>query len=218
MKNIIIVIAALFLAGCLTNPINLKTAQNYYHGGNKNAKEDKWFNARMAYGRAWTNADSGNADDRVTAVYAYEYGRASGAICDWDESEKGLLKALELDKKTNGPFHMSLVELARMYNSKGNLKDSEKYFSLAKARLDELQADTRDSIGYANILKTYSDVLLKLDRKSEADALIKREQEIRNVFKGRKSSHDLTPYGEHCNQKSLTSTSTPTGAKDAPAG
>lgn len=218
MKNIIILITSLFVGGCLSNPINLKTAQSYYHGGNQNVVEGKWFNARMAYGRAWTNADLGNADDRVTAVYAYEYGRASGAICDWDESEKGLLKALELDKITNGPFHMSLVELARMYHANGNLTESEKYFSLAKVRLDELQADTRDSIGYANILKTYSEVLIKLGKKSEADTLIKREQEIRNVFKGRNSSHEVTPYGEYCNQKSITRISIPTGVFDAHAG
>ena len=51
--------------------------------GVSNAKEGKWFNARMAFGRAWTNANLGNAEDKVTSVYAYEYGRASDAMCDW---------------------------------------------------------------------------------------------------------------------------------------
>jgi tetratricopeptide (TPR) repeat protein len=202
MKNIFTIIVALILSACV-NPINLRTAHDYFQGGLQNAKKGKWFNARMSFGRAWTNANLGKAEDRVTAVYAYEYGRASGVICDWKESERGLLKALELDQKTNGPTHMSLVELARMYHAKGSLSESEKYFAKAKRRLDELEADTKDSIGYANILNVYAKVLNELGKASEAEALTKREQEIRNVFKGRKSGHDVTPYGEHCDQKSL---------------
>ncbi len=161
----------------------------------------------MAFGRAWINANLGKADDKVTAVYAYEYGRTSGAICDWVEAERGLQEALELDRKTNGPVHMSLVELARMYHAKGDLAKSERHFKLGKAELDRLQADTRDSIGYANILAEYAEVLSTLGNSEEASQLEKREEEIRSVFKDRTSNHDQTPYGKFCDQKSLTSTS-----------
>lgn len=209
MKNILLIIFVLLVTAC-QNSLNLRTAHDYFQGGLQSAKEGKWYNARMSFGRAWANANLGNAKDNVIAVYAYEYGRASGAICDWDESEKGLLKALELDKKINGPTHMSLIELARMYNAQGSLSQSEKYYFLGKKRLDELQADTKDTIGYANILKSYSAVLNKLGRKEEANALTKREQEIRSVFKYRRSSHGVTPYGMYCDQKSLTKISTRT--------
>ncbi len=151
--------------------------------GVSNAKEGKWFNARMAFGRAWTNANLGNAEDKVTSVYAYEYGRASDAICDWQEAERGLTKAYELDSKTDGPIHMDLVELARMYHAQGMLDKSEHYFSLAKEALDRLQADTRDAIGYANILAEYAAVLSALGKRQEAVILETRENEIRAVFK-----------------------------------
>ncbi|MBU1191219.1 MAG: hypothetical protein KKA36_06280 [Gammaproteobacteria bacterium] len=203
MKTIAAATLILLLSSC-ANPINLHTGNQYFQGGLANVKEGKWFNARMAFGRAWTNADLGNAEDRVTAVYAYEYGRASGAICDWREAERGLLKAYELDKKTNGPIHMSMVELARMYHAEGRLEKSQEWFALAKVELDRLQADTRDSIGYANILSEYAVVLSSVGKSEEAAALNKREEEIRSVFKGRTSSHDQTPYGQFCDQKSLT--------------
>lgn len=204
MKRLIVLVPFL-LASC-ASPINLHTANEYFQGGHNNAAQGKWFNARMAFGRAWTNSDLGHAEDRVKAVYAYEYGRASGVICDWTESERGLLKALELDTKTNGPVHMSLVELARMFHTKGALQDSEKYFVVAKQSLDKVQADTRDSIGYANILKEYAQVLNSLGKADEANSLRRREDEIRSVFKDRSSSHDQTPYGQHCDQNpSLTS-------------
>lgn len=203
MKIPSVLIVTIILVGC-ANPINLHTARKYAQGGYANAQQDKWFNARTAFGRAWTNAELGNAEDRVTAVYAYEYGRASGAICDWKEAERGLLKAYELDKKTNGPVHMSLIELARMHHAKGDLEESEKYYRLGKTELDRQQADTRDSIGYADILADYAEVLTSLGKNEEAELLKKREEEIRKVFEGRTSSHDQTPYGEFCDQKSLT--------------
>ena len=208
MKRLLLLLPLLITA--CANPINLHTANEYFQGGRSNAAQGKWFNARMAFGRAWTNADLGKADDRVTAVYAYEYGRSSGVICDWVEAERGLKKAFELDGKTGGPIHMSLVELARMYHAKGDLAMSQEYFQKAKQALDDRQADTRDSIGYANILKEYAEVLSALGKVSEASALTKREQEIRGTFKDRKSGHDQTPYGKHCDQQSLTLRSTRT--------
>jgi len=204
--RILLTLLPFILVACV-NPINLHTANEYFQGGQSNMAQGKWFNARMSYGRALTNANVGGANDKVKAVYAYEYGRASGAICDWKESERGLLLANELDKKTNGPVHMSLVELARMYSANGSLEKSKQYFSLAKESLDKIQADTKDSIGYANILDEYSKVLTKLGDNDEAKALKTRELEIRSIFKDRKSGHDVTPYGKHCDQKSLTSSS-----------
>lgn len=198
MKRLILLVP--FLVASCANPINLRTANEYFRGGQSNAAQGNWFKARMSFGRAWTNADLGHANDGIKAVYAYEYGRTSGVICDWAESEKGLLKALELDAKINGPVHMSLVELARMYHAKGDLQNSEKYFGQAKQSLDKIQADTRDSIGYANILKEYAEILTRLGKTEDAKLLKRREEEIRSVFKDRASSHDQTPYGRHCDQ------------------
>ncbi len=203
MKLRLLIVAMITLDGC-ANPINLHTAREYAQGGYSSIKQDKWFNGRMSFGRAWANAELGKADDNVIAVYAYEYGRTSGAICDWKESERGLQKAYELDTKTNGPVHMSMAELARMYHAVGDMEQSKKWFALAKNELDRLQADTRDSIGYANILAEYAEVLSSLGDVNGSAALRKREYEIRSVFEGRSSSHEQTPYGKYCDQDSLT--------------
>jgi len=174
MNKLIPLLFVVLLSACV-NPINLHTGREYFQGGLENAKEGKWFNARMAFGRAWTNANLGKADDKVTAVYAYEYGRASGAICDWDEAERGLKRSYELDVKTKGPIHMDLLELARMYHGKGALDKSEEYFHLGKNELDKIQADTRDSIGYANILAEYAVVLSALGESKKAAILKKKK-------------------------------------------
>ncbi len=202
-------ILSVFLAGCV-NPINLHTGEQYYQGGIENAKQDKWFNARMAYGRAWTNADIGKADDRTTAVYAYEYGRASGAICDWKEAEHGLLKALELDKKTNGPVHMSLYELARMYRAQGMHEKAEEYFVKTDEKMKAVNAEERDPIGYADFLKEYAQNSNSLGKATEASRLTSLETKIRKTHPGKTRNGDRTPYGQFCDQKSLTKHSTRT--------
>jgi tetratricopeptide (TPR) repeat protein len=189
-----------FLLTSCANPINLQTASDYFNSGQQFIDQGKWFEARISLGRAWANINPGKASVRTKAIYAYEYGRASGVVCDWKESERGLIIALELDQLTDGPIYMSYVELARMYHAQGKYEDSEKYFSLAKAALDAQQADTKDSIGYANILEIYSHTLYKLGRKSEGDNIERRAQEIKNVFKDRQSHHGVTPYGQHCEQ------------------
>jgi tetratricopeptide (TPR) repeat protein len=201
MKRLAI-LASLLMSAC-ANPINLHTANEYFLGGKDNAEQGKWFNARMSFGRAWANANWGNADDKVTAVYAYEYGRSSGVICDWAESEKGLLKALELDRKVNGPVHMDLDELAFMYHAKGEIQKSAEYFSQGKTLLDKLDADKRDPIGYANILSEYADVLDQLGNHAEAGGMRAKAAEVRKSSILKASGHAKTPYGEHCDQKSL---------------
>ncbi|MBI1396703.1 MAG: hypothetical protein GC151_12040 [Betaproteobacteria bacterium] len=194
---------SLLLAAC-ANPLNLYTANRYFEGGRGQAAQGDWSKARMAFGRAWTNADSGNADDRVTATYAYEYGRASGVICDWAESEHGLLKALEIDRRSNGPVYMSLVELARMYHARGSLELSARYFGTAKEALDSVNADMKDPIGYATILEEYAGVLSSLGRMRDASLVAGRAQELEQRYRGRASGHVPTPYGQHCEQNPAT--------------
>lgn len=197
------VIFAFFLVGCV-NPINLHTGDQYYRGGIQNAKQDKWFNARMAYGRAWANADIGKASASTTATYAYEYGRASGAICDWKESERGLLKAFELDEKANGPVNMSLYELARMYRAQGIDGKAGEYFVKTDKAMKVVNAKERDPIGYADFLKEYAQNSNSLGKISEVNRLTKQETKLRKTHPGMMRNGDRTPYGQYCDQKSLT--------------
>lgn len=48
------------------------------------------------------------------AVLWYEYGRTYGAVCDWAQAERGLARALDLDRQASGPVHMDLYETARL--------------------------------------------------------------------------------------------------------
>lgn len=203
MKKLLLILSFVFVS-CI-NPTNLNTASQYFNGGKHLISQNKWFDGRMAFARAWDNARVGGGKQSMIAVYAYEYGRASGAICSWKQAEKGLLKALNLDKKTNGPIHMTYVELARMYHAQGLLGKSNKYFSLGKVELDKLPLDKIDVIAYTKILDEYVNVLSKLKKYQEAKLIKKRSNHVRNTYRNRKNLTDFTPYGKFCHQKEKTS-------------
>ncbi|MBK6657198.1 MAG: tetratricopeptide repeat protein [Proteobacteria bacterium] len=190
-------LALVFISAC-ANPIVEETAREYYLGGRRNAEQGNWKDARIAFGRALANADLGHVDDKRKAVLAYDYGRASGVICDWAESESGLKRALELDTKTNGPVHMSLLELARMYHAKGDLESALQHFRMGRDALDNLHADTQDPVGYVDILHEYRSVLTEAGNADEARTVSDREAEVRKRLKGSEPKHDHTPYGQHC--------------------
>jgi len=199
MKQIALIISIFILSAC-SNPLNLITGRRYFIQGLESVKSGDMFTARMAFGRAWMNANWGHEQEGITAVYAYNYGRASGAICDWVEAERGLLKAYELDQKTKGPLHMSLIELGFMYKAQGAIEKAEKYFNLGKKEADKQHIVTKDPIGYATFLSEYAEVLSLLKKPKEAIRLKNRSEEIKHVFKENSSNKKPIPYGKFCRQ------------------
>lgn len=205
MKGIVI-LAVMLVSGC-AGTLHRETARQYYGGGQQAVEEGRWADARVSYGRAYSNAEMGNLPDRLKAVIIYEYGRTSGAVCDWEESEEALLKAVELDERTGGPVYMSLIELARMNRARGSLEASADYFGRAKTILDEGKVDTHDPLGYARVLAQYASVLDSLGREEEAAPLQARADTIRAAFPDRSPAHQQTPYGQFCTQQPTESSS-----------
>ena len=185
------------LVGC-ANPINKKTAQNYYRAAINAQQNGDWENARMYFSRAIVNAELGGIDSSTLAVLWYEYGRSSGVTCNWIEAEKGLLKAYELDRANKGPTYMSLYELARMNYDQKNFENAVGYFDKAYLEFEENQIDTKDPVGYADFLDEYSFTLENINKRDKVEGLKIRSSKIREAFKGKKSHTDKTPYGTNC--------------------
>jgi len=74
---------------------------------------------------------------KLLAIYYYELGRSLGVLGKYDEGEKHLLQALELDEKFNGPKGMDLVELARLNHARGNNARAASFFDQLLPRIDE---------------------------------------------------------------------------------
>lgn len=187
------------VSGC-ANPINLYTMKKYANAAYSNLHAGDLITAQKNFGRAIVNAKLGKADDRTLAVLLYEYGRASGVICNWAESEKSLIAAYELDRDNDGPTHMSLFELARMHSGRHEFSKAVEYFEQVLPELKNLQADARDPIAYAEFLEEYSLALEQTGKDDSAQFhhMRARAKELRNTFPDAKAFAEKTPYGTQC--------------------
>ena len=197
-RLILLIIFSALLNGC-ANPINLHTARKYELTARNAMNKGDWKAARMYYSRAWGNAKMGGADIRDISRLRYEYGRASGVVCEWEESEMALNEAFELDSRSNGPRWMPLVELERMSISQKDYKKAKSYFEKLMPILAEIQEETRDPLGYADLLDEYALVLSKSGDQDTAAMQKKRAKQLRDTFPGQNAHTEITPYGTQCN-------------------
>ncbi len=193
-----VIILSVLLSGCAFS-INLHNARKYDLAANDAIQKGDWKAARMYYSRAWGNAQMGRADTRTIARLRYEYGRASGVVCEWEEAELALNEAFELDKKSDGPRWMPLVELERMSIAQKDYKKAKSYFDKLMPILSEIQGETKDPLGYADLLDEFVLVLENIGEGESAKKHKKREKQLRDTFPGQKAHTEITPYGTQCN-------------------
>jgi hypothetical protein len=134
----------------------------------------------------------------MLAVLYYEYGRASGVICDWPEAERGLNEAYNLDQQTHGPSYMSQLELARLNYDRKQYGKAVEYIDRAMPAIDKYQLDTRDPLGYADLLDEYATSLGKMGKPESVGKWRARAEELRKAFPGKNADTDRTPYGTQC--------------------
>lgn len=160
----------------------------------------QWFEARMGFGRAITNAEIGGVDDGHMANLWYEYGRASGVICDWIEAERGLDEALSIIQKHDDEqrIHYVLVEIGRMYFDRKEYGETLEYFGRAQPFLEKINIEVHDPLAYADYLDEYAVAFNEVGRPSDSKIRSTRASEIRKVFPGKTSDTQRTPYGTQC--------------------
>ena len=188
----------IYLSAC-ANPINDITAQRYYGDGAYYAEKNEWFTARMAYGRAWTNAKIGNLSDDQAAQYAFHYGIASGVICDWKEAERGLNEALQIDIELGKPTYYEHNELAHMYEARSIYEEAAYHFNESIENAKKHNALERHPAGLADSLARYSRALEKLGKHDEALIASQQANDILSRNPDMKFPPGL-PYGKYCHQ------------------
>lgn len=148
------------------------------------------------------NAELGRVPEKDIAPLWYEYGRTSGAICDYQEARRGLEKALEIDTRYWGPTFMALLELARLHYDQGRFQEAIVLYDRFSAAVPTDRAVIEDPIGYAEALKEYAEALKQTGSESKARELASKAFQLENANSNRVSRTDRTPYGKFCDQKS----------------
>jgi len=197
IQYVALAFSIVLVSGCAAS-INEYNARQHAQAGVKAGKSGEFAKARKEFARALTNARLANADPKLVAVLSYEYGRYSGMICDWVEGEKGLTEAYDLDRQNGGPAYMSLVELARLNLDRQQYGNAVEYFDRVVPELETSHADTRDPIGYAQVLDEYAASLEKTGKNGLAGKFRDRAGDLRKAFPGKSAHTDRTPYGTQC--------------------
>lgn len=197
MKLVSPLMLVFFLAGCAA-PINANNAQSYARNASLAAQQGDWDTARRMWAGAVVNASLAGADKRYQAVMNYEYARSLGVTCFYDLAQEYFDKAYALDKETNGPTYMSSFELARMHLAKGDNKRAVTNFERAFKEGQAAGLETRDPIGFANMIDDYAKSLEALGETRAAEDRRRLASSIREANKNAKTKTDLTPYGTQC--------------------
>jgi hypothetical protein len=153
MRTAIPIVISLVLAGC-ANPVNLRTAANYYDAAVAAEISGNYALAEQNYGRALVNARVGHAPDSGISASLYGLGRMKGYQCKFDEAEPLLLESLKLEESASGPDSelttKRLFELARYYYDQGKFGQSIPYFARGIPAVQRLGMESSDPIALAN--------------------------------------------------------------------
>lgn len=162
------------------------------------AVQGQWRKARDYWKAALQASLSIEVGATYQVILHYGYGRTLGVLCDWDKAEKQLQKALELDRKNNGPFYLSLIELSRFYQEQNKFEQAKQYYDELLPALNERKAAVNDPFNTAELLDGYADTLEALGAKQLSKPYRDSAFKLRKNAAKKPSSLPKTPYGAAC--------------------
>ncbi len=205
-------IIALSLLGCTNAPVaknqnhsvEPKYAQAYRYAYMA-LQEGNWPAYQKMMRKVIDLSTSEGASPERRAVFWYEYGRASGVVCAWNDAEFALTVARNLDAKTGGPVHQSLSELGRMNVARKEYIKAVDNFTLAMEAWADYhkknsEHEQTSDLSRAAVLEDFAYALEQLGRQpSEVEKLRKEVAVIRNENAEKGNVHaDQTPYATQC--------------------
>ena len=195
-----ILLVSLF-AGC-ANPINQKTASNYFEWGTQAELSGNYALAERNYERALINARLGHSPDAGISAAMYNLGRMKGYLCKYDDAEKLLTESLSLEETVTGPDSgittMRLFELARLNFDRSLYRQSLPYFDRGIVAVKKLDVEKSDPIGLANVLDDYAIALDKIDQKQQSENIKKQASLLRQNNVGETANYTPVRYNQPC--------------------
>ncbi|MEW8071014.1 MAG: tetratricopeptide repeat protein [Candidatus Thiodiazotropha sp.] len=195
----LVLVFALTLSGCVST-LNERHAHKYANAAVAAEKAGNWDMSRRYWARAAVNARLAGMTEKQQAIAYYEYGRSCGVTCFYEESQKYLLKSLELDKASGGPVHMALLELARLNLDQAKYEEANRFFEQLPNLYSEVNAEEADPAGVALVYEEFSRSLENVGRGVEAQKYQELSKQLREKGQGRESNTERTPYGQHCSE------------------
>jgi hypothetical protein len=187
--------------GCAA-PINIRNAEAHAQAGYAAKARGDWGTARRQFAQAVVNADLGGADASGKGQVNYEYGRVLGIMCDWDQSEKYLLRSRQFTEESGRSPYLAVYELALLKENQGDAAQAASYLAELLPLMEKENLRSRYPLGVADAYDRYGASLAATDRPTEAERMLQEARNIRSANPDAKPFGSATPYGSACGKAS----------------
>ena len=197
---IFLITSIVLSVGCASS-INMKNVEIHLEAGRNFELKGDPQSAKDQYAKALVNAKLANANPALISMLTYNYGRMLGHTCQYEESERNLIEALNLESTITGPesgtSSMRLFELARLNYDNNQFIKSASYFEKGIPIVEKLGIEQSDPIGYSFILDIYKESLDKLNRDIESKQIQTKIENLVSSNPGRRAG--FIPESYKCN-------------------
>ncbi len=198
--------SAIALAGCagsakreVDSPASsMRDAEIQAEAGFASIQKGDWDTARLLLARALINAERGKAPPAGQALLNYQYGRTLGVACAWEEAERHLQRAAQLDEQRGASPHLAIYELALMKQHQRRYDEAVKYFQQLIPMIEKQGLRETYPWGVADAYDRLASSLMASGRMAEAVAPREEAQRIRAAHPTAEPFGILTPYGSAC--------------------
>jgi len=197
MSNIVILLVTLCVTACGTVP----PARQFNSDGNRALEAGQYQAAREKYKKGLEEAEKSH-DQQYTAIAMYGLARSNGYLCNFKEAEQWFAKSIALREQipdTQGIWlSQNLLEFSRLYVAQKKYKEATVQFARAVPMLDRLNMQTRDPIGYADVLADYEKSLRAIGNTKQAAQVQDRIKNLRSSCPSCRAGFQIRPYPDKC--------------------
>lgn len=215
MKRFAIAASTLLLAACVTA---IPPSQGIYSGNIAYERGD-YAQAKESFSSALQVAMQQNWKPHI-ATAKYGLGRSMGQLCQFDEAEKYLLEAANLENEISGGkgIHLSqdYFELARLYYDYGKYEKAVPYFQKAIPLAEEVGVASSDPIGFAKVLDDYAIALSKIGDANAATAVERKIANLRQNNPGKSAGFQIVRFNTKCAPNTAVKRDAPQAARPLP--
>ena len=159
-----------------------------------------WESAAGQYAQVINHVDLPR-DAATRSAMHLEYGRAMGALCQFGEAEKYLLRAKELAVIAGSSLFPSLYELASLHTAQKRFTESSAWFSQLMPVIERESRVKSSPRLVADTLEKYAVALTATGNAEDADTRRREAEKIRAANPQPASPGTITPYGSHCSRR-----------------
>ena len=197
LRILLVAVTSIVLVGCVS-AINSRNSAAHAQAGYAALGRSDWPTARRQFAQAVVNADLGglSLDDKLRVNY--EYGRALGVTCFFEQAEKYLLRSKQFAEQSGASPHLSLLELGLVNEKQGKMSEASEYYAQLMPIVEREGVRNRFPLGVAEAYERYGETLKATGRAEAAAAALKEAAAIRIANPNAKPFGKSTPYGTLC--------------------